>query len=81
MSMDIADIVEGLRIALPVLGTMTGHPEIAQLAAKLFSISEAEIERRQSTQGRTRSEVLADAKAAFAEAKQANDELKALGHE
>jgi hypothetical protein len=81
MSINLFDILDGLERVLPILGTMTGNPEIGLLAAKLLDMGEEEWERRSSASGKSRSEELADAKATFAAAKIANDELKALGHE
>lgn len=81
MALNLADILNGLEKALPILGGLTGHPEIGTLAARLLDIAETEIERRQASSGRTRSEILADAKATFEEARTANEELKKLGHE
>jgi hypothetical protein len=81
MPINLFDILDGLERALPILGGLTGHPEIGTLAGRLLDIAESEIERRRAATGRTRSEVLADAKAAYAEAKTANEDLKKLGHE
>lgn len=78
--MKLTDIISGLEEVLPIIATMTGHPEIGTLAAELIDRAEAEIARRQSTGSKSRSEILADAAATFAAAKQANKELKALGH-
>lgn len=79
--MNLFDILDGLERVLPILGTVAGQPEIGLLAAKLLDMGEKELERRKSTTGRTRTEILADARATFAEAKEANDDLKGLGHE
>jgi hypothetical protein len=78
---NLFDILDGLERVLPILGGLTGNPEIGSLAAKLLQLGEDEIQRRMATSGRPRSEVLADATAVYAEAKTANDELKKLGHE
>lgn len=79
--MNLFDILDGLERVLPILGGLTGNPEIGTLAAKLLQLGEDEIARRQSMQGRTRSEILADAESAYVEAKIANEKLKKLGHE
>jgi hypothetical protein len=81
MGLNLTDILDGLEKALPVLGGLTGHPEIGTLAGRLLDIAESEIERRRAETGKSRSEILADAKAAYAEAKTANEDLKKLGHE
>lgn len=78
--MKLLDILDALEKALPVLGTATGNPEIAQLASQLIDISEKEVSRRMTAGSKTRAETLADAKATFIEARKANEELKALGH-
>ncbi|HEY6244576.1 MAG TPA: hypothetical protein VIX17_11540 [Pyrinomonadaceae bacterium] len=67
-----------LQTMLPVLGTVTHHPEIAQLATNLTSIAEEEISRRMSQTGKTRAEILADAGAAWDEAIKGADDLKNL---
>ncbi len=79
--MNLMDILNGLEKALPLLGTITNHPELGVLGQRLLDIAETEIERRQHLTGRTRSEILADAAVAFQEARTANAALKALGHE
>lgn len=82
MSVDLTDILNTLEKLLPILGNTTGHPELAALASGLIDIAEEEIARRQSlAPGRTRSEILADAAAAYAEAHEENEKLKKLGHE
>lgn len=82
MSVKLSTIISGLEEALPILSTLTGHPEIGVLATSLIDKAEAEIARRQAAGGGvTRSDVLADAAATFTAAKQANADLKALGHE
>ena len=80
MGLNLTDIFGTIEELLPILATTVGHPELGLLAQKLIAIGEAEIERRQSEQTRTRAEVLADADATYAEAIVANQELKNLGH-
>ncbi len=80
MGLNLTDIFGTIEELLPILATVSGHPELGLLAQKLIAIGEEELARRQSTQGRTRAEVLADAEATYAEAKIANQELKDLGH-
>lgn len=79
--MNILEILNGLERALPILGTIVGHPELGVLAQRLLDIAEGEITRRSQLTGRTRSEVLADAAIAYQEAREANDILSTLGHE
>lgn len=82
MSVDIFDILDGLEQILPVLGTMTGKPEIAMLAARLLDIGENEIQRRMAERpGATRAQVLADTTETFQQFKLENVALKKLGHE
>lgn len=81
MPTDILDILNGLEQVLPILGTMTGHPELGILASRLLDIGEQEVERRSQANNLVRSEVLADAAAIYAEARAENARLKALGHE
>lgn len=79
--MNLFDILDNLERVLPILGGLTGHPELGTLAAKLLQMGEDEIARRQAASGRTRSEILADAESTFVEAKIENEKLKRLGHE
>lgn len=79
--MSFLDLFNKLEEYLPILGSLVGHPELGVLAQKLIDIAEEEIASRQQVTGRTRAEILADAKAVYAEAKEENDKLKALGHE
>lgn len=67
-----------LQTLIPVLGTITGHPELAQLASKLTAIGEAEIARRIAQTGQTREQILADAAKTWDEAIQGADDLKNL---
>ena len=78
--MNLFEILDGLERVLPILGGLTGNPEIGSLAAKLLQLGEDEIVRRQAMQGRTRSQILADAESTYVEAKIANEKLKKLGH-
>lgn len=79
--MNFDDIIKGIEEALPVLAGLEGHPELGVLGQRLIAIADQEIARRQNATGQTRTEVLADAAATFATARQANADLKALGHE
>lgn len=81
MSVKLSTIISGLEEVLPVLSTLTGHPEIGVLATSLIDKAEAEIARRQAAGGARRGEVLADAAATFTQFKQENADLKKLGHE
>lgn len=81
MKIDIFDILDGLEKVLPILGTMTGNPALGTLAAQLLNMGEEEVQRRMSATGRPRAEVLADAAATYPLARQANADLKKLGHE
>lgn len=79
--MSLFDILDKLEAVLPILGGLVGHPELGVLANRLINLAEEEIARRQAQSGKTRSEVLADAAETYAQAKAANNKLKALGHE
>lgn len=79
--MSVFDVFSQLEELLPVLSGLTGHPEIGILAQRLINLGEEEVARRRAAQGRSRSEILADAAQTFVEAKAANQELKGLGHE
>lgn len=79
--MNFDDIISGLEEGLPILATLAGHPEVGVLGTKLIDIINSEVSRRTNKTGQTRTEVLADAAATFAQFKQENAELKKLGHE
>ena len=81
MKFDINEIISGIEEGLPILATLAGHPEVGILGTKLIDIINGEVTRRMEKTGKSRSEVLADAAATFAAARQANTDLKALGHE
>jgi len=78
---DLGDILGTLEEVIPVLGTISGHPELGVLAQKLISIGESEVQRRQNMSGQTREQVLADAESTFMAARVENEKLKKLGHE
>ncbi len=79
--MNFNDIISGIEEGLPILATLAGHPEVGVLGTKLIDIINGEVTRRMNKTGQSRSEVLTEAAATFAAAKQANTDLKALGHE
>lgn len=79
--MNFDDIIRGIEEGLPILATLTGHPEVGALGAKLVRIIDDEVSRRMAKTGRSRSEELADAKATFATFKSENAALKKAGHE
>jgi len=79
--MKLTDIIGGLEEVLPLLATMTGHPEVGVLATSLIDRANAELARRQADSGRSRSEELADAAVTYVQLKQENADLKKLGHE
>lgn len=79
--MNFTDIIAALEEALPILAGLSGHPELGALGQRLIDMAEAEIARRQQSTGQTRAEILADAAATFAKAREENEKLKALGHE
>jgi hypothetical protein len=79
--MSVLSIIRSLEEYLPILATLTGHPELAALAQKLIDIGEDEVNRRQGESGLTRTQELAAAANDYAAAKEENDKLKALGHE
>jgi len=78
---NLSGILGALEELIPVLGTVSGHPELAVLTQKLIDIGENELQRRQTESGRSRADELADAKTAYVAARVENDKLKALGHE
>jgi hypothetical protein len=79
--MNLFDIVDEVQRLLPVIGGMTGHPEVGSLLARLIELGEEEARRRMQATGGTRAEVLADATATFARFKIENAALKKAGHE
>lgn len=60
---------------IPVLGGVTGHPELVALAEKLVQIGEEEVARRMADSGQTREQVLADASATWDAAIKGADDL------
>lgn len=79
--MNIWDIIDGLERVLPIIGGITGNPQIGILAAKLLDLGEEELRRRMAKSGRSRAEELADAAATFRQFREENAALKKLGHE
>lgn len=79
--MGLFDILQRLEEALPILGGLTGHPELAALANGLINLAEAEIAKRMADTGQTRAEVLAGAAKDYATARDVNQKLKNMGHE
>lgn len=67
-----------LQSLLPILGTLTHKPEIAELAQKLITIGEADIARRMAERGQTRDEVLGAAAKDWDAVIKGADDLKAL---
>ena len=79
--MSIFDILDGLEKVLPILGGITGNPELGTLAGKLLQMGEDEIKRRMAQNGMTRAQVLADAENTYIQFKVENEALKKMGHE
>lgn len=78
---DFRDIINGLEEVLPILATLTGHPEIGALGSKLIQLGERELERRMAASGLDRAHELADASATYERFKAENAALKKMGHE
>lgn len=81
--MSLDDLIDLLQKLLPIIGSMAGvKPEVAALIQHLVSLAEEEIDRRMAQNpDATRTEILADAAEAYAEARIENEKLKRLGHE
>ena len=79
--MSFFDIIDEIERLLPVIGGMAGHPEIGSLLARLIELAEAEAQRRMQSTGASRSDVLADAAAPYAQFKTENAALRRAGHE
>lgn len=76
------DLLNLLEQLLPILGGITGNPALAALVQKLVDMAEEEIQRRMNENpGATRTEILEQARVAYAEARLENEKLKRLGHE
>lgn len=75
------DLLGTLQQFIPLFAGLTGHPELGLLAQKLIDIGEDEIQRRMASSGKSRTQVLQDAAAAYAQLKIENPALKRMGHE
>jgi len=78
---DFRDIISGLEDVLPILATLTGHPEIGVLGSKLLQLGERELERRMAASGLDRAHELAEATVTYQQFKIENAALKKMGHE
>lgn len=79
--MSVLDILSRLEELLPILGGLVGHQEVGILGQRLITLAEEEIARRKASSGQSREEILMDAQTAYQQARQANMDLKTLGHE
>lgn len=79
--MNWAELLGTLQQFIPVFAGLAGHPELGLLAQKLIDIGEDEVQRRMGSSGMTRTQVLQDAAATYAQLKIENDALKKMGHE
>lgn len=79
--MSVLDILSRLEELLPILGGLVGHQEVAILGQRLITLAEEEIARRKASSGQSRAEILMDAQTTYQQARQANMDLKTLGHE
>jgi len=78
---DLHDIINGLQEVLPILGTLTGHPEIGVLSSRLLQLGEDELQRRTAISGLSRSEELAEAERTYRQFIIENEAAKKMGHE
>ena len=76
-----SDLFSTIEEFLPLFAGLTGHPELGELARRLIGIGEAELQRRMGETGKSRAEILADAKATYEQLKIENEALKKMGHE
>lgn len=63
--MSVVDTIQNLSKVIPVLGNVTGHPEIGSLAQKLLDIGTAEAARLAADSGKTTDEILQEASATW----------------
>ena len=61
--MSVLEIIQSLDKVIPVLGNLTGHPEIGSLAQKLLDIGTAEAARMAADSGKTTDQILEEASA------------------
>lgn len=79
--MNWSDLFNTLEEFIPLFTGLVGHPELGQLTQRLIHIGENELQRRMSETGKSRTEILQSAAAAYAQLKIENDALKRMGHE
>ncbi len=61
--MSIKDTITKLDQLIPVLATLTGHPELGALAQQLINIGNSELQNRAAQTGKTTDEILQEASA------------------
>jgi hypothetical protein len=74
-------LFDTLQEFIPLFAGLTGHPELGALAQRLIHIGENELQRRMQQTGKTRTEILQEAAAAYVQLRTENEALKRMGHE
>lgn len=74
--MGLQDTIMSLNQLIPVLATLSGHPEVGALAQQLISIANGQLESQASATGKTTDQLLAEAGATWDAALQNAQDLR-----
>lgn len=74
--MSTSDIIAKLDQLIPILATLSGHPEIADLANKLIGIANGQLATAAADSGKTTEQILQDASAKWDQALQNAQNLR-----
>ncbi|HEY3038241.1 MAG TPA: hypothetical protein VGJ66_05860 [Pyrinomonadaceae bacterium] len=74
--MSLQDTILALNQLIPILGTLTGHPQVGPLAQQLIAIAQGQLASRAAASGKTTEQILAEASATWDKALQNAENLR-----
>jgi hypothetical protein len=74
--MSLQDTLQALNQLIPVLATLTGHPQVGALAQQLIAIANGQIQSQAAASGKTTEQILAEAGATWDAALQNAQDLR-----
>jgi hypothetical protein len=74
----LQDTIQALQQLIPVLATLTGHPQVGVLAQQLISIANGQLQSQADASGKTTAQLLEEAAATWDAALQNAESLRSM---